>query len=127
MHTTRMGLAMTLAASLLAVGCATGRFPAELGPGMDANAAIGQAEQQIEAAVRSGADSLAVTAMQAARANLSAARASREKSERIAVLRAQEAAADAAYARAVAEREMAERARVAAQTALDQVGTGRSP
>lgn len=115
------------AASLVVVaGCASaGRFPADLGnTPNDARTAIGDAERQIAAAANAGGDSLAVEAMSAARSHLALARESEDKSERLAVLRARQATADAIYAKAVAERVLAERARVRARSALDALGPG---
>lgn len=115
------------AAALVAVaGCASaGRFPADLGnTETAAQMEIGDAERQIAAAANAGGDSLAVEAMTSARAHLAQARESEGKSDRLAVLRARQAAADAVYAKAVAERVLAERARVRARTTLDALGPG---
>jgi hypothetical protein len=127
MQTFRQMLRWSAAASLVAVAaCASaGRFPADLGDTRsDAQAAIGEAERQIAAAANAGGDSLAVDAMTGARAHLAAARESEGKSDRLAVLRARQAAADAVYARALAERVLAERARARARAAVDALGPG---
>lgn len=114
------------AASLVVAGCASaGRFPADLGnTRSDAQVAIGDAERQIAAAANAGGDSLAVEAMTSARAHLAQARESEGKSDRLAVLRARQAAADGVYAKAVAERVLAERARVRARAAVEALGPG---
>ncbi len=117
---------VAVASLVVAAGCASaGRFPADLGSTpSDAQMAIGDAERQIAAAANAGGDSLAVEAMTAARAHLAQARESEDKSERLAVLRARQATADAVYAKAVAERVLAERARVRARSAVDALGPG---
>lgn len=111
---------------LLAAACASGgRFPADLGSSRsDAEIAIGDAERQIAAAANAGGDSLSVEIMTSARAHLAAAREAEGKSDRLAVLRARQAAADAVYAKALAERVLAERARAQARASVEALGPG---
>lgn len=122
----RPTLRWSAASLLLAAACASGgRFPADLGSTRsDAQIAIGDAERQIAAAANAGGDSLSVEVMTGARAHLAAAREAEGKSDRLAVLRARQAAADAVYAKALAERVLAERARAQARAAVEAVGPG---
>lgn len=106
-------------AALVTVGCASGGgsiFP-EAG---DANAAISNAEQQINQAVAAGADSLASDALASARQNLATARSMNTSSTRDrAALAGRRAAADAIYAQERAKQLMAERMQAQAKASLD--------
>jgi len=83
--------------------------------------AISAAERAIEDAQAAGADSLASSTLMEARTALSAAKGIAGKDGNRAALHARKAAADAAYAHALAQRMIADRARVAAQAELQRV------
>jgi hypothetical protein len=112
------------ALALFATGCASAgsRFPKQTG---DPQTEIGNAERLITQAQQAGADSLAPEALTMARQQLAAAQADRSANRTdAATFKGRLAAADATYARALAERVKAERARDAAQAALQEATRG---
>jgi hypothetical protein len=112
------GFAVVAAAT---IGCATSSHAFPSTPG-DLRTTIGRATAAIDNAASAGADTLAADAMRAARQHLADAQIElRDKHSDRAGLRARQAVADALYAKAQAERVLAERARAAEETQLEQI------
>ena len=106
--------------AILASGCASAGGGSIFPEAGDADAAIANAEQQINQATAIGGDSLAADAMASARANLATARSMNTGSGRDrAALAGRQAAADAIFAQERAKLVMAERMQAQAKASLD--------
>jgi hypothetical protein len=105
------------AVAMIVAACASTRIPST----GDHLVEISRADRAIQDAQNAGADSLASSTLTEARTALAAARAAADNDRNRAALHARKAAADAAYAQALAQRMIAERARNAAQSELQQV------
>lgn len=106
-------------------GCASAGANSIFPEAGNPNAAIANAERQIQAAVEAGADSLAAEPLATARQNTAQAKTllADNKGDR-AALTARQAAADAVYAREEARRMMAERAQAEALESLRELPPG---
>ena len=115
-------LAGVLWAGVLAAGgCARGSaYPSTMAPGPE----IERAARMVTEAQTAGADSLAADALATARKTLEEARQQQRGSANRAAIVARRAATEAAYARALAERELAQRARTEAMRAMDGLPPG---
>lgn len=112
-----MSILRLVVVATMVAACASTRIP----PSGDPMVAISNAERAITDAQGAGADTLASGILAEARAGLESARAIANEDRNRAALLARKAAADAAYAQSVAQRTIADRARSAAQTELQQV------
>ena len=107
---------------ILASGCASSGGGSIFPEAGDADAAIANAEQQINQATAIGADSLASDAIASARQNLATARSMNTGSGRDrAALAGRRAAADAIFAQERAKLVMAERMQAQAKASLDML------
>ena len=112
-------LRVTAVAAVLATAgaCATAsRYPTTTPPAAE----IDRATKALADARAAGADSLAADALAQARKTLEEAQTRDRKSDRAAIL-ARRAMIEADYAKALAEREIAQRARAEAQKAMESV------
>lgn len=110
------------AVALVAGACATAPgYPTTAAPGPE----IDRATRALADAQAAGADSLAADALAQARKTLDEARQKQQgrESDRAAII-ARRAMFEASYARALAERELAQRARAEAQRAIESVPPG---
>lgn len=106
-------------------GCASAGANSIFPEAGDPNAAIANAERQIESAVAAGADSLAAEPLATARQNTATAKTLlNERKQDQAALTARQAAADAIFAREEARRITADRERGEALASLNALPPG---